>query len=72
MSNITALRPSDVTPELLIDMMREDIKKMDNLWLIGLKGDRIKVFTTSIKELHYISSLFQDLAMKDVNGMVEL
>lgn len=72
MSNVTPLKESALTPELLLRLVAEDMKDVKHLFIIGYdsQGQSVMWSTPSLDLIPHLNILFQDLAIKWLNGYI--
>lgn len=72
MSEIKALRSSDVSPNVLIDSLIKDSGKIKQMYVIAFSnnGEPMVYTAGDLGGLGFASIIIQDLALKYINGLI--
>ena len=72
MTNIKTLRPSALTPEVLLQHVAEQVGTLKEMYVVGVdqEGGPIVWSTGDLTGLSFAALVLQDLAFKQLNGQI--
>lgn len=73
MSNLRALRTTDINPAIVLQALQKDIETLQDIYVVAIdkEGHPIVFASGNLQGLSHASLVLHDLALKQLNGLIE-